>query len=324
MRLFPDSTTPFTSSPSNPHSNSNSYSKSYSKSYKYSHKTSTFTTFTPPTTSQTLSSTPTTHLQPQTTTSSSNIMTYHKRVLPSSLISLSSKKGKEMFKESLLKGYLECYFPLSEQFITQSEPSYCSLSSLTMILNALNYDPNIVWKGVWRWVTEENFICHSNKFCGHSKEKIKLNGMNFEDFEALKICQKGIFIKGFRAAGNNTIEEFRQLVLNSCSAIKHESFIISNFSRSVLNQTGDGHFSPIGGYHEESDSVLILDVARFKYPPYWVPIHRLWDAMKDIDLQTGLPRGYFIVSSNSIICCSNYPHQNKNENCLQSQQQQQQ
>ena len=38
-----------------------------------------------------------------------------------------------------------------------------------------------------------------------------------------------------------------------------------------LGQTGDGHFSPIGGYDAASDQVLLLDVARFKYPPHWVP-----------------------------------------------------
>ena len=33
------------------------------------------------------------------------------------------------------------------------------------------------------------------------------------------------------------------------------------------------------GYHEETDSVLIMDVARFKYPPHWVPLMDLADAM---------------------------------------------
>ena len=43
-------------------------------------------------------------------------------------------------------------------------------------------------------------------------------------------------------------------------------------------RTGGGHFSPIGGYHEPSDSALVLDVARFKYPPYWVHLPALWEA----------------------------------------------
>lgn len=57
-------------------------------------------------------------------------------------------------------------------------------------------------------------------------------------------------------------------------------------------QTGTGHFSPIGGYHAERDMVLILDVARFKYPPHWVPLSLLWEAMESIDESTGRHRGY--------------------------------
>lgn len=37
---------------------------------------------------------------------------------------------------------------------------------------------------------------------------------------------------------------------------------------------------------------LILDVARFKYPPHWVPIKLLWEAMDKIDVTTGQHRGY--------------------------------
>lgn len=37
---------------------------------------------------------------------------------------------------------------------------------------------------------------------------------------------------------------------------------------------------------------LILDVARFKYPPHWVPLKLLWDAMNTIDETTGQQRGY--------------------------------
>ena len=57
-------------------------------------------------------------------------------------------------------------------------------------------------------------------------------------------------------------------------------------------QTGTGHFSPIGGYHVGRDMALILDVARFKYPPHWVPLPLLWEAMGSVDVATGRPRGY--------------------------------
>lgn len=42
--------------------------------------------------------------------------------------------------------------------------------------------------------------------------------------------------------------------------------------------------------------VLILDVARFKYPPHWVPLILLWEAMDTIDEATGHHRGFMIIS----------------------------
>lgn len=42
--------------------------------------------------------------------------------------------------------------------------------------------------------------------------------------------------------------------------------------------------------------VLILDVARFKYPPHWVPLQLLWEAMNTTDDSTGLLRGFMLIS----------------------------
>ena len=68
-------------------------------------------------------------------------------------------------------------------------------------------------------------------------------------------------------------------------------------------QTGDGHFSPIAAYHPETDSALVLDVARFKYPPYWCPVSTLWKAMAPIDNVTGQPRGFFMLSPPNVCTC---------------------
>jgi hypothetical protein len=64
----------------------------------------------------------------------------------------------------------------------------------------------------------------------------------------------------------------------------------------VIGQTGDGHFSPVGAYDPVSDSVLILDTARFKYGPHWVKLPLLWEAMQPVDPSTGRPRGYVLLS----------------------------
>lgn len=42
--------------------------------------------------------------------------------------------------------------------------------------------------------------------------------------------------------------------------------------------------------------MLILDVARFKYPPHWVELELLWDAMLNYtDASTGKQRGYMLL-----------------------------
>lgn len=227
-------------------------------------------------------------------------VSFHKRELPSSLIALSSKQGRGIFKEALALGGMESYFPLAEQFVTQSDPSYCSLSSLAMVLNAINYDPKRVWKNPWRWVSEEMLMCESKTMCSHSIDRIKKDGMNFNEFAELAECH-GVRIDSQRASFSEEncteYDRFRDVVMNICRSDDAKTFIIVNICRKTLGQTGSGHYSPIGGIHVEKELALILDVARFKYPPYWVPLKRVWEAMAAIDPLTGLPRGYFVVST---------------------------
>lgn len=49
----------------------------------------------------------------------------------------------------------------------------------------------------------------------------------------------------------------------------------------------DDLFCHFYSYHEEKDLALILDTARFKYPPHWVPVKLLLDAMRPHDPDTG-------------------------------------
>jgi glutathione gamma-glutamylcysteinyltransferase len=76
----------------------------------------------------------------------------------------------------------------------------------------------------------------------------------------------------------------------------HNAVLVVNFARSLLGQTGDGHFSPLGAYDRVTDSVLVIDVARFKYPYYWATLSQLYQAMIPSDLVTGLSRGWFRLS----------------------------
>ena len=91
------------------------------------------------------------------------------------------------------------------------------------------------------------------------------------------------------------LESFRSTVVEATGAASE--FLVLNYCRAVLGQTGGGHFSPVAAYHAASDSALVLDVARFKYPPYFVPLPLLYDSMSAEDPSTGRARGYLRVAA---------------------------
>ncbi|KAL0552773.1 hypothetical protein IC582_011898 [Cucumis melo] len=181
---------------------------------------------------------------------------------------------------------MECFFKIVSYYQTQSEPSYCGLTTLAAVLNALSIDPGRKWKGLWRWFDETMMDC-----CD-PLEKIQTDGITFDKFASMARCN-GAEVLVFRT-NESTIGEFREQLISSSSC--EDRHMVTSYHRRVFKQSGTGHFSPIGGYHGGKDMVLILDVARFKYPPHWVPLSLLWDAMKTIDDATGLPRGYMILS----------------------------
>jgi hypothetical protein len=57
---------------------------------------------------------------------------------------------------------------------------------------------------------------------------------------------------------------------------------VINFARAPIFGSGVGHHSPIGGYLETEDPVLVLDVNE-KFKPWLVERPRLYDAMNTVD-----------------------------------------
>lgn len=248
------------------------------------------------------------------------------RVLPSNLIAFNSREGKQRFMHSLQTDYAESYFPLSQQFLNQYDPAYCGVTTLVLVLNALAIDPNVRWRGGWRWYGDEQMLLER---CCLEKERVAREGITLEQFCGLARCQgvrtitkrplhhdrDGNGYDDASCSSSNTYDmnEFRNDIIHAVrmpprthretdqanevrsDADNEGCFLVTSFARKSLSQTGDGHFSPIAAYHEPTDSCLVLDVARFKYTPYWVTVKDLFDAMIPEDKATGQSRGWLLM-----------------------------
>ena len=169
-------------------------------------------------------------------------------------------------------------------------------------------------------------------FCGPASLATALNSLGVHEpspaafFPYLRMTQDSLFtpanlaVKSYAAvqAGGLTLDQLAAFARNlgaSAEAVHAEALdagavrarlsaaladpasrVIVNYSRIPLEQEGDGHISPLAAYDAESDSVLILDVARYKYRPVWVPVATLLTAMQRVDPDSGRARGLLILT----------------------------
>lgn len=233
--------------------------------------------------------------RPTTTTAS-----FYRRPLPDSCIGFSSAEGRSILKSAMQDQGLKCFYDLIQQHSSQTEPAFCGLSTLTIALNALAVDPRQTWKGPWRWYEESMLNCCVNL------DQVRETGITLHTFNCLAICQ-GLSTKLQYVDDHNgmnkeeAVHRFRLAVQEACVEVDNEDdtnvtgidrVLVASYSRKVLGQTGSGHFSPIAAYDSKTDSVLILDTARFKYGAHWVKLPLLYDAMLPVDPDTNRSRGY--------------------------------
>ena len=214
------------------------------------------------------------------------VETLYRRPLPAEAIAFSSDEGRALFAEALAAGGLGGYFALAEQYHTQSEPAFCGLGSLVVALNALAIDPGRLWKGPWRWYSEELLDC-----CV-SLDRVRDEGIDLDTLACLARCNHATAVVHRPDGGADGDDAVRLRAAVRDATRGPGAVLIAAYDRAALGQTGTGHYSPIGGYHPGRDLVLLLDVARFKYPPHWVPVERLAAAMRPLDPATGRPRGW--------------------------------
>ncbi|RKT98987.1 phytochelatin synthase [Burkholderia sp. Nafp2/4-1b] len=209
--------------------------------------------------------------------------------VPSNLIALTQPEGQQRLLDTSAK---HAYWPLSAHFETQQNQAYCSIATSVIALNALGIQrPQSTQCPYLGYFTQNDFFESVNPQLA-SATTVAQHGMTLE--------QLGMVLENFPVkvqrfyADDMTLTQFRTMIHAAVS--RSDQFVLLNFKRSIIGEAGGGHWSPLAAYDESSDSALLLDVARYKYPPVWVPIKQLYQGAVAIDDESGFARGALIVS----------------------------
>ncbi|MBD2465033.1 phytochelatin synthase family protein [Oscillatoria sp. FACHB-1407] len=210
--------------------------------------------------------------------------------LPDELIAFNSPEGSELLLESEAR---DDFWSLSSQFVTQVNQAYCGVASMVMVLNSLGIPaPESPQYAPYHVFTQENFFDNPATRQVITPEVVARQGMTLAELGGL-LSSYAVSVQVYHSQ-DTTLEAFRQQVAENLD--QPGNFVLVNYLRSAIGQERGGHISPIAAYDRESDRFLILDVARYKYPPVWVEAEDLWRAMATVDSTSGKTRGFVLVS----------------------------
>ncbi|MBL6664852.1 MAG: hypothetical protein ISQ34_03315 [Rickettsiales bacterium] len=232
-------------------------------------------------------------------------------------ISWNSQEGLRRLNRSNFKND---FYQLVNFYQPQINPLYCSAATAAMIINASNYGqissqktgeinkPKKLGGGkipfklylqedffnqkVQKIKSTEIIILSKPKTIDHD-DPVYDPGVTLSEYnEMLKYGHN--FKTAKIHADNNHEQQVNRFRINLKQTLsENKKFMIVNYYGKKIGSKTGGHLSPIAAYDEESDSVLILDVALHKGTWFWVKVTNLYNAMHTKDGEKY--RGYLIV-----------------------------
>jgi Phytochelatin synthase len=210
--------------------------------------------------------------------------------LPPNLTDLNSEEGQKFFLES---DSFTAYFSIADNFVTQKTQAYCGVATIVMVLNALGVPaPTTPEYRPYHTFTQDNLLDEKTDAV-LPRDVLARRGMTLDQLGKL-LALHPLAIEIHHAA-DASLDAFRASARDYLGAKDH--FVIVNYLRKALGQEIGGHISPLAAYDATADRFLILDVARYKYPPVWVKAADLFDAMNTTDAANdNKTRGYVLIS----------------------------
>jgi Phytochelatin synthase len=214
--------------------------------------------------------------------------------LPDNLTGFSTHDGEVYFAESDAH---EAYFPLASNFLTQKTQAYCGVASIVMVLNALGLPaPAVPEYEPYRTFTQDNVLSERTDVV-LPRETLAHQGMTLDQLGGILGTQP---VKAeVHHASDSSVDEFRKLASAYLREPGH--FVIVNYLRKAMGEETGGHISPLAAYDARADRFLILDVARYKYPPVWVKTADMFAAMNTPDaVNDNKSRGFVLVTASTV------------------------
>lgn len=183
-------------------------------------------------------------------------------------------------------------------FYIKQPPQTCQATSVAMVLNAIqaintsvrdstseNYSPEGLVKDLGKngWNIAKNKTVECPPLPRFSE---------IINFALKKYGFTGYSAKTYLSDSKDFDQTARDLLVKNESS--PSDFIITNFLQSDFTNDpdGSGHVSPVGAYDQKSKKVLILDVDRTYYEPYWVDESMYLKAMHTKNPNESTYRGF--------------------------------
>ena len=210
--------------------------------------------------------------------------------LPENLVAFDSLPGEALLSDSKAR---DAYFELAANFVTQKTQSYCGVASIVMVLNAMKLPAPVVPEyEPYKTFTQDN-VLDDNTDKILPRPVLARMGMTLDQLGRL-IETRPVSV-AVHHASDSSLEAFRAKAKDYLG--KPDHFVVVNYLRKAIGQERGGHISPLAAYDAKSDRFLVLDVARYKYPPVWVRANELFAAMNTPDADNdNKSRGFVLVA----------------------------
>lgn len=175
------------------------------------------------------------------------------------------------------------YWAISPFYIAQDTDSACSAASIAILLNALRGLPP---RADVDLVTQAGLRARLGDARWTAETAQDGSGVTFAEF--VKVVTESLHAYGF---ANDEIQVFKPANASNESLARLQHLLGANehsgkdiallyFNQGVLTGDWDGpHISPIGAFDAHRGRVLIMDVDRRFYVPYWSPIQKVLESM---------------------------------------------